>query len=1065
MGDKKEPNPPMSEPTSSNTAQPFIPALPGILPPTKLDVTGNIAENWKTFKQTWENYSVIMSVNSQSEAYKVALFLHCLGPEALKIYNGLSFETPEQKATLKDIITKFEQFTIGETNETYERYVFNSRNQEPGETIDTYVTHLRTLAQTCNFCECLHDSLIRDRIVFGVNNNQSRKKLLQQRKLTLNNCIDICRSTEATASKLKTINATIATEEVHALKYNTRKPRNFKNDTNTPSKHRNTCKFCDGDHPFQKEKCPAWGQKCRNCGARNHFAKCCRKNKVHCVSQHENDPDSDSDSDPDFIGSVRIDNENVCAVDDSTFPKEIHAQMLINKKPVSFQIDCGASINILPKTFLDGHEVQPTTKTLLMWNKTQVKPIGITRLVIKNAKTGKKYSVEFVIVEKNLTPLLGAKAAQQMKLITVNKENFVSVTRQHDDSKVNQLLTVEDIVQKYPEIFEVELGSFPGEVHLEVDENVRPTVAPTRRIPTALKEKFKEELDRLEELGVIAKVDKPTPWVSSVVVATKKSGALRVCIDPKELNTALKRERYQLPVLDDILPELSQAKVYSTVDFRSGFWHCKLDEESSLLTTFATPHGRYRWCRLPFGLSVSSEIFQKRVDQVLDRLDGILDITDDVLIYGVGATEKDANEDHDRKLTELLERCKKEGVALNRDKVKLRLKEVTYMGHVFTDKGLKMDPEKAKAVQEMPRPTDVEAVHRLNGFVNYLSKFLPRLADSMEPIRRLTHKDADWVWSEDQEKAFAEVKRLVTDAPVLSYYDPKSELTIQCDASQKGLGAALLQRGKPISFISRALTETEQRYAQIEKEMLAIVFSLEKFNQYTFGRYVKIQSDHKPLEAILKKPLACAPRRLQGMMMRLQKYNIEVNYERGKNMHLADTLSRAFLQTTDHPSGADFESINATSFLPLSTDRLQEIRSATEQDETLQILKSVILRGWPQVRENLPVLTTPYFSMRDELIMQDGMIFKGQRIVIPHSLRSEMKRRLHASHLGAESCLRRARETFFWPGMSTEIREMVAACDVCRTYETSPQKENADAPRACYTTLGTDWCRPLYPKQ
>ncbi|KAK3744565.1 hypothetical protein QZH41_003506 [Actinostola sp. cb2023] len=148
--------------------------------------------------------------------------------------------------------------------------------------------------------------------------------------------------------------------------------------------------------------------------------------------------------------------------------------------------------------------------------------------------------------------------------------------------------------------------------------------------------------------------------------------------------------------------------------FRPGFCHCVLDDESSLLTTFSTPHGRYRWRRLPFGLSVSSEIFQKRVDQVLDRLDGILDITDDVLIYGVGANEEDANADHDRKLKSLLNRCKEYGVALNRalnpDKVKLRRKEVSHMGHVFTSEGLKIDPDKVAAVLEMPRPTDVEAV-------------------------------------------------------------------------------------------------------------------------------------------------------------------------------------------------------------------------------------------------------------------------------------------------------------------------------------------------------------------
>ena len=353
-----------------------------------------------------------------------------------------------------------------------------------------------------------------------------------------------------------------------------------------------------------------------------------------------------------------------------------------------------------------------------------------------------------------------------------------------------------------------------------------------------------------------------------------------------------------------------------------------------------------------------------------------------------------------------------------------------------------IDPDKAKAVFEMPRPEDVEGVQRLNGFVNYLSKFLPRLADHMEPIRRLTRQDTEFNWTEEQENAFREVKRLVTTAPVLRYYDPKAELEIQCDASKKGLGAALLQRGQPIAYTSRALTETEQRYAQIEKEMLAIVFSLEKFNQYTYGRHVKIQSDHKPLESILKKSLACAPKRLQGMMMRLQKYDYEVQYESGTNLYLADTLSRAYLPTTVHPTGAEFENINAAAFLPVSTSRLREIQQATEDDENLQALKAIILRGWPDDRSQLPEQTTPYFSMRDELSLHDGVIFRGQRIVIPVSLRKDMKRKLHASHLGTESCLRRARETIFWPNMNAELKEMIAACETCCTYEISHHKES-----------------------
>jgi len=163
----------------------------------------------------------------------------------------------------------------------------------------------------------------------------------------------------------------------------------------------------------------------------------------------------------------------------------------------------------------------------------------------------------------------------------------------------------------------------------------------------------------------------------------------------------------------------------------------------------------------------------------------------------------------------------------------------------------------------------------------------------------------------------------------------------------------------------------------------AIVFTLEKFNHYTYGQQVKVGSDRKPLESILRKPLASAPRRLQGMMMRLQKDAFEVSYERGKDMHLPDTLSRAYLPTTEHPGGAEFKNVNAASFLPVSDSKLREIQQATAEDTTLQTLKKTIINGWPEERKSIPAEITAYFSVRDELAVQDGIIFRGQRIVIP----------------------------------------------------------------------------------
>ena len=223
-------------------------------------------------------------------------------------------------------------------------------------------------------------------------------------------------------------------------------------------------------------------------------------------------------------------------------------------------------------------------------------------------------------------------------------------------------------------------------------------------------------------------------------------------------------------------------------------------------------------------------------------------------------------------------------------------------------------------------------------------------------------------------------------------------------AVRVGWAQHLCKMGTPLRTPGKALTETESRYAQIEKEMMAIVFSVEKFNDYTFGRRTIVHTDHKPLESIVKKPLHRAPKRLQGMMIRLQKYDLEVRYERGNKMFLADTLSRAYLPSCTQVE-SEFETINMMNYLPISEARLLQIQRETEKDESLQALKAVIQQGWHEDKSALPPVVSPYFNMRDKMSVQDELIFKGERVVVPKAARGELLRRIHNSHLGVNGCL------------------------------------------------------------
>ena len=597
---------------------------------------------------------------------------------------------------------------------------------------------------------------------------------------------------------------------------------------------------------------------------------------------------------------------------------------------------------------------------------------------LTNPETRKKYKVKFTVIDgDNCTNLLGSRAAQQMGLVDVNY-NIMKISPELTLIKVHTHtvmtapnkagLTADQITSEYKDVFEG-LGQLGPKLHLEVDETVKPVQLPVRKIPESMKDPLKRHLAELEEKGVIEKVYQPTEWVSSIVVARKPNGDIRLCLDPRPLNKALKRCHHPMQTIEDILPELGKAKVFSKLDCLNGYWQVILDEDSSLPTTFGTPFGRYKWKRMPFGISPAGEIFQSRLDQVIDDIKGVKTVADDILVIGNGDSVEEAITDHDVKLQQLLERCREREVKLNKGKILLKESSVPYIGHILTPEGVKADPAKIEAIVKMEKPTSVIGIRRIMGTINYLAKFLPLLSDVSEPLRELTKKDVAFVWDAIHDQAFTKLKELVTQPPVLKFYEPDKELVIQCDASETGLGAALLQEGRPLAYASRALSATECNYAQIEKELLAIVFAAERFHQYTYGRPVCVDSDHKPLATIFAKPLVSAPSRLRRMLMRLQMYDLHVSYKKGPELHLADTRSRHYLAVVEK-TGEDEEVVNVMSDferelgeseemkdvnqLLATEDIINAYRNETDQDEVLRTLKEVVRSGWPENKNRLP---------------------------------------------------------------------------------------------------------------
>ncbi len=285
------------------------------------------------------------------------------------------------------------------------------------------------------------------------------------------------------------------------------------------------------------------------------------------------------------------------------------------------------------------------------------------------------------------------------------------------------------------------------------------------------------------------------------------------------------REVHPIPGVDQTLAKLSGARVFSKLDANSGYWQIPLAEESHKLTTFVTPHGRFCFNKLPFGISSAPELFQRRINGILDGLDGVICMMDDILVFA-----RDANE-HDRKLQQ-------KNVTLNREKCMFRKKSIKFLGHLINADGVRTDPDKTTAIVKMAEPKSVPELRKFLGMVNQMGKF-SSLAELTQPLRELLSSKVVWTWGSRQQEAFKNVKEELSRPTVLAKYDPQAPLKVSADSSSFGIGAVLLQRSeetwKPVVYASRALSETERRYAQIEKEALAVTWACEKFLDYILG--------------------------------------------------------------------------------------------------------------------------------------------------------------------------------------------------------------------------------------
>ncbi|CAI5474821.1 unnamed protein product [Closterium sp. Yama58-4] len=457
---------------------------------------------------------------------------------------------------------------------------------------------------------------------------------------------------------------------------------------------------------------------------------------------------------------------------------------------------------------------------------------------------------------------------------------------------------VASIIRRYPEIFADDLPDGlppqrPEDHRIELEPGAKPTVRSQWRLSQPELDELRKQLDYLLSKGFIR--PSTSPYAAPILFTPKKDGGLRMCIDYRALNRITIKSRYPIPRADDLLDQLRGAQFFSKIDLRGGYHQIRVFTDDCPKTAFRTRYGSYEYTVMPLGLTNAPSTFQLTMNGVFrDMLDKkVIVYLDDILVYSK------TREQHLQDLEEVFWRLQQNRLITKGSKCEFLQPELEFLGHVVSWEGIKIDPRKVKAISEWKPPTNITELQSFLGFVNYVRRFVPNMAEVTRPLTDLLHKSVQFLWREREQLAFDELKQILSSPPVLRLADPSRPFEVVTDASDFAVGAVLLQNFgnglQPIAYESRKMQPPERNYPVHDKEMLAIVHAFRTWRCYLTGADVTIRTDHKSLQYMRSQP-QLNPRQIRWLDYLESNFNYTITYKKGAN-NIADALTRPSMQT------------------------------------------------------------------------------------------------------------------------------------------------------------------------
>ena len=633
------------------------------------------------------------------------------------------------------------------------------------------------------------------------------------------------------------------------------------------------------------------------------------------------------------------------ATEDTT-RKLQYAIVKIENVKTKVMIDTGSSIDIITKeTFLNIQKNNPnlklkrTTKQLHPFASKPIRILGYFDGTIESRKALTSNKI-FVIEETAAINILGIDSSTQLKFVTFSKKE----EKKNETNTVQENINLENIITKYKDVFEGHGKLKDFQTKLFVDEQIQPIYQKMHRHPYHLRKQIDEEIKRLEELDIIEKANGPQEWVSNLVPTQKANGKIRLCLDARLINTAIKRETFPIPTLDSVIDDMSGSKIFSKVDMKEAYMQIELEESSRRMTNFHTSTGVYRYKRLCYGINNSFEKFQKAITQKIGVIPNVKFIADDMIIYNKNIKE------HIETIEKVFIKLRELNLKLNRNKCLFLQEKIAFFGIELSSDGVNADPKKIEALKNAKPPQNVNELRSFLGLCTYVSRFIERFSEKTTDLRELLKGNQKFIWSEKHDKAFTELKQDLTSEKVLKFYDPNSPVELHTDASEKAIGAVLTQKdenneNRPVAYISRSLSTRECNYSPTEREALALVWSINKLHLYLFGKHFNVYVDHQALKYIFN-PRSKLSAKIFRWQIELQRYDFTVFYKRGKE-HIADFISR--IRSIENESeNATNENVElhvnfiAQHAIP-KTMSIEQIKTeGTENDSLIQELKEAI---------------------------------------------------------------------------------------------------------------------------